>query len=176
MVLLRCSNTTTVATGCSWAKDTNLRGLSRHRATCKHYQKASTLATEKRWERAKESIKELHKLAPHRDRLPQDSISTVSNLFVSLENSDVVVNLSYQTSPLEPIRFRKDRSLKPIAHCRSNAFSGKPDLEGKPSNCIGPDTSNARVGALEFIAQDSDVVMEDIAEGYPDIPGMYFVY
>lgn len=148
MVLLRCSNTTTIATGCSWAKDMNLCGLSWHCATCKHYQKASTLATEKRREWAKESIKGLHKLAPHRDRLPQDSISMVSNLFVSLENSDVVVNLSYQTSPLEPIQFRKDCSLKPIAHCRSNAFSGKPDLEGKPSNCIGPDTSNARVGAL----------------------------
>lgn len=96
MVLLRCGNTTTVTTGCSWAKDTDSRGLSRHRATCKHYQKASTLAAEKRRERAKESIKGSYKLAPHRDRQPQDGSSTVSNLCVSLDNSDVNVNIRYR--------------------------------------------------------------------------------
>jgi hypothetical protein len=46
---------------CSWEKDTDFRGLSRHRSTCKHYHKASTLATQKRRDRATESIKKLQK-------------------------------------------------------------------------------------------------------------------
>ncbi|KAG0691770.1 hypothetical protein DFH29DRAFT_883759, partial [Suillus ampliporus] len=56
-ISLRCN-----AMGCSWAKETDPRGLSRHRATCRKYQKASTLATEKRRERAKESIQLSQKL------------------------------------------------------------------------------------------------------------------
>lgn len=61
--LLRCNGA-----GCSWAKDTDARGLSRHHATCKSYQKSSTLATEKRREQAKETIRSVvkaHKLTKH---------------------------------------------------------------------------------------------------------------
>jgi hypothetical protein len=78
--LLRCN-----ATGCSWAKDTDPRGLSRHRATCRHYRIASVLATEKRRERARESIQATQKFTPHRRQLPTQ-ISTVSNLLHKMVN------------------------------------------------------------------------------------------
>jgi hypothetical protein len=40
---------------CVWERDTDFRGLDRHRTTCKHYQKESKLAAEKRRDRARES-------------------------------------------------------------------------------------------------------------------------
>lgn len=46
---------------CSWERGTDFRGLSRHRSVCKHFQKASTLATERRRDRARGSIQTLQK-------------------------------------------------------------------------------------------------------------------
>lgn len=43
------------AVRCAWERDTDFRGLSRHRSTCKHYQRASTVAAQKRRDRARES-------------------------------------------------------------------------------------------------------------------------
>ncbi|KAG2032650.1 hypothetical protein BDR03DRAFT_935890 [Suillus americanus] len=40
---------------CTWERNTDFRGLSRHRSTCRYYQRASTLATQKRRDRAQES-------------------------------------------------------------------------------------------------------------------------
>jgi len=77
--LLRCNGT-----GCSWAKDTDACGLSRHRATCKSYQKSITLATEKRRERAKKIIRTV--ATPHK-KFTQHL--TVSVWHGSFENSDV---------------------------------------------------------------------------------------
>ncbi|KAG1822445.1 uncharacterized protein BJ212DRAFT_1476874 [Suillus subaureus] len=42
--------------GCSWEKATDACGLSRHRTSCHFYKKSSLLATQQRWERAKESV------------------------------------------------------------------------------------------------------------------------
>jgi hypothetical protein len=44
------------ASGCSWERVTDTRGLSRHRASCHSYRKSSTLATQKRQERAREAV------------------------------------------------------------------------------------------------------------------------
>lgn len=41
---------------CLWERDTDFRGLDRHRTTCKYYQKESKLAAEKRRDRARESV------------------------------------------------------------------------------------------------------------------------
>lgn len=60
-VILIISMVSCDALRCSWKKDTDFRGLSRHRSTCKHYLKASALATQKRRDRATESIKKLQK-------------------------------------------------------------------------------------------------------------------
>lgn len=68
---LRCNGT-----GCSWAKDTDTRGLSRHHATCKFYQKSSALAMEKRRERrTKESIKAVVAV-PHKNFAPNLAVSS----------------------------------------------------------------------------------------------------
>lgn len=40
---------------CSWTKQTDFRGLEKHRTTCKYYHKESRLAAEKRRVRARES-------------------------------------------------------------------------------------------------------------------------
>jgi hypothetical protein len=40
---------------CLWERNTDFRGLDRHRTACKHYQKESKLAAEKRRDRARES-------------------------------------------------------------------------------------------------------------------------
>lgn len=44
------------ASGCSWERVTDTRGLSRHRASCHFYRKSSTLAAKKRQERAREAV------------------------------------------------------------------------------------------------------------------------
>jgi hypothetical protein len=44
------------ASRCSWSKDTDFRGLDRHRSICNHYQRASRLASQKRRDRAKEVV------------------------------------------------------------------------------------------------------------------------
>ncbi|KAG0699181.1 hypothetical protein DFH29DRAFT_877488 [Suillus ampliporus] len=80
--LLRCNGM-----GCSWAKDTDTCGLSRHRATCKSYRRSSTLAMEKRREWAKELIRAV---TPHK--------------------------LTQRLTPLAPIQFTNDQHPKPIAH------------------------------------------------------------
>lgn len=60
---------------CSWEKKTDLHGLSRHRSTCKLYQKASTLATQKRRDRVKELSNTLQKMAPAQVRVSSTSVS-----------------------------------------------------------------------------------------------------
>jgi hypothetical protein len=46
------------APGCSWAREraTDNRGLSRHRANCRFYKRVSSLASQRRKERAKEAV------------------------------------------------------------------------------------------------------------------------
>lgn len=61
------------ALGCSWERVTDTCGLSRHRASCHSYRKSSTLATQKRQERAREAV--FSNLAP---KLSMD-VSHVSN-------------------------------------------------------------------------------------------------
>lgn len=43
------------AQGCSWERTTDNRGLTRHRASCRYYKRASTLASQRRHDRAKEA-------------------------------------------------------------------------------------------------------------------------
>jgi hypothetical protein len=43
------------APGCSWERSTDNRGLNRHRASCCFYKRASSLASRKRQDRAKEA-------------------------------------------------------------------------------------------------------------------------
>jgi hypothetical protein len=156
--------------GCFWEKDMDSRGLSRHQATCKHYQKASTLATEKRWEWAKILIQALRKFTSHRDQLqPQGSHgnTTVSKFNITRE---LPCRLMYQTSTLEPIRSTKDCQSKHIVHCATYAFT----MAGAKPERINPDTqaSNAHVGAS--VLQGLGFALEaDVAEGYRDIPGMH---
>jgi hypothetical protein len=172
-MIFRCNNTAT-GSGCLWEKDTDSRGLSRHRATCRHYQKASTLATEKRRERARNSIESSRKFTSHRDQLrPQGSShsnTTVSQFNIARELS---CRLMYQTS-LEPIRSTnlKYRRCKPIAHCATYAFT---EADARPER-INPDTqaNNAHVGATSVLQDSGFASEEDVAEGYRDIPGMHF--
>ncbi|KAG2744922.1 hypothetical protein P692DRAFT_20877483 [Suillus brevipes Sb2] len=154
-MILRCSNS--VVMGCPWAKDTDYRGLSRHRAGCKHYQRASTLASNKRRERARDSVR--LGLSAHRDQPPQVSRGVIA------------------TSPLEPIRFVNHRLTIPIACCQgAYVFTDKPgpDSEGQLHERINPDESNALVGssAPVSVSQDLYISMEDdrIAEGHHHIP------
>jgi hypothetical protein len=44
------------APGCSWERKTDNRGLDRHRAACHFYKRSSTLASQKRQDRAKEAV------------------------------------------------------------------------------------------------------------------------
>ncbi|KAG2743859.1 hypothetical protein P692DRAFT_20878151 [Suillus brevipes Sb2] len=138
MVLQRCNSNTTAGmpgSHCSWAKNTDSRGLSRHRATCKHYQSASTLATEKRLERARESIKTSHKLTLHRDdRRPQ---------------------LTTGIAPLGPAENYRDHP-KPIVLCKPKTF-----IDHRP---INPGASVAHIGTSASTSQDLDVAMEDDTE------------
>jgi hypothetical protein len=53
---------------CSWEKDTDFRGLDRHHSTCKYYQRESTLAAQKRQDRARESV-EKSTQQPHRQAI-----------------------------------------------------------------------------------------------------------
>ncbi|KAG1722322.1 uncharacterized protein EDB91DRAFT_1088177 [Suillus paluster] len=68
-----------------------LMGLAGIALQCRQYQKASALATEKRWERAKESVQLSRKL------------------------------MTSSITLLQPVRFTKDRCAKPIAHCEPKA-------------------------------------------------------
>ncbi|KAG2085074.1 hypothetical protein BD769DRAFT_1397428 [Suillus cothurnatus] len=60
---------------CSWKRDTDFHGLSRHCSTCHHYQKASTLAMQKRRDQARELVEALQKSTP---QLTTSSTSTLS--------------------------------------------------------------------------------------------------
>ncbi|KAG2047811.1 hypothetical protein BDR06DRAFT_65691 [Suillus hirtellus] len=75
---------------CSWEKNTDSRGLSRHRSKCKYYQKASTLAMERRRERARELIQASHKSSQA---------------------------MTSSTCGHGPIEFTNSRRSKPIASC-----------------------------------------------------------
>jgi hypothetical protein len=48
LVMVSCE-----APGCSWARKTDIRGLTRHRIACPFYKRFSTLASQKRQDRAK---------------------------------------------------------------------------------------------------------------------------
>jgi hypothetical protein len=48
LVMVSCE-----APGCSWERKTDNRGLTRHRAVCPFYKRSSTLASQKRQDRAK---------------------------------------------------------------------------------------------------------------------------
>jgi hypothetical protein len=75
LLILVLSMVSCGAIRCSWKRDTDFRGLSRHRSTCHHYQKASTLATQKRRDRARELVEALQKSTP---QLTTSSTSTLS--------------------------------------------------------------------------------------------------
>jgi hypothetical protein len=61
---------------CSWERETDFRGLDRHRAACKHYQKVSKLAAEKRRDRAREST--LRNLTSQLNAASGNSVAPVS--------------------------------------------------------------------------------------------------
>ncbi|KAG1718260.1 hypothetical protein EDD22DRAFT_855552 [Suillus occidentalis] len=100
---------------CSWEKDTDFRGLDRHRSTCKYYQRESTLAAQKRRDRARESV-EKSTQQPHRQ---------------------AIITGSAAHNGLGPIRFAKNRSMKPIARCEPRACAQRPVQVG-PSNLNNP--------------------------------------
>jgi hypothetical protein len=51
LVMVSCE-----APGCSWKRKTDNRGLTRHRATCPFFKRSSTLASQKRQNRAKDAV------------------------------------------------------------------------------------------------------------------------
>jgi hypothetical protein len=73
MVAISCN-----APGCFWEKGTDeaSRGLSRHRAICKHYQKSRYIASQKRHERAKQAAN-IPSLPPKKSSLASSSVSSV---------------------------------------------------------------------------------------------------
>jgi hypothetical protein len=65
------------AASCSWDRETDARGLSRHRASCHFYKKSSVLATQKRRERAKEAV--FANMAANHKANPSVNVSHVSS-------------------------------------------------------------------------------------------------
>ncbi|KAG1736181.1 hypothetical protein EDD22DRAFT_852293 [Suillus occidentalis] len=84
------------ASHCLWEKDMDFRGLDRHRTMCKHYQKESKLAADKRQDWARESVSQ--------------------NLCSQLTTAGS--NITY----LAPSRSTRYRPLKPITHCGSTHY------------------------------------------------------
>ncbi|KAG1905075.1 uncharacterized protein F5891DRAFT_976635 [Suillus fuscotomentosus] len=84
---------------CSWESDMDFHGLSRHHSTCKHYQKASALAAQKRRDRAKESTKSLQLLptSSTRGTLDTDMLDTVMDDII--EQDDNITATHGRASP-----------------------------------------------------------------------------
>jgi hypothetical protein len=84
---------------CSWKKDTDFRGLSRHCSICKHYLKASTLATQKRRDRATESTKKLQKSTQLTTTASTSSTSdpSVSHLCIISLPTKIVIGLTFHS-------------------------------------------------------------------------------
>ncbi|KAG1766029.1 hypothetical protein EV702DRAFT_1050817 [Suillus placidus] len=81
------------AQGCTWERTTDSHGLTRHHTSCQFYKRASTLASQRRHDRAKEAV--------------------FSNLVPRLGEA------SSQCQAISAVRYVRDRPiLKPIASCR----------------------------------------------------------
>jgi hypothetical protein len=74
------------APGCSWERKTDIRGLTRHRAACHFFKRSSTLASQKRQERAKEATLSNPSLIPN----PAVSASSVGGLSRLLQTSNII--------------------------------------------------------------------------------------
>ncbi|KAG1898522.1 uncharacterized protein F5891DRAFT_463150 [Suillus fuscotomentosus] len=115
---------------CSWERDTDFRGLSRHRSICKHYRKESTLATERRRNRAQESAQTLQR---------------------SLQ---LTTSHGSGAPRLGPVRFTKNGCLKPIAHCEHRAF-GTLHQPTNPANTAHVNTATDS-DVLDVAMEDTD--------------------
>lgn len=92
------------APGCSWEKATNgtstsSRGLNRHHATCKLYQRSSLLASQKRQERAREAAARL--TLTQSTTVKSGSTNSLASLFYIFRSTDIS---------------DQSRSLKSISH------------------------------------------------------------
>jgi hypothetical protein len=146
LIMVSCN-----APHCSWEGDTDFRGLSRHRSTCKYYQKANTLAVERRRARA---------------RCSSSSVSHRSHALP--HNPHSLINLPSDSSQLGQIQATKDHQLKPIAPCKARV-SGAPSSRNDRANTL-------RVNSPTLPFHDSDVfdvAMANTDEG--DVPGVYLL-
>jgi hypothetical protein len=95
------------APGCFWERPTDSRGLTMHRTSCHFYKRASSLASRRRQDRAREAV--LLNLG----RKPQ------SEAVSSLEFAYRISNTKCRCQEISAVRYARDRSsLKPIASCR----------------------------------------------------------
>jgi hypothetical protein len=141
MVTVSCG-----ASRCSWEKDTDFRGLSRHRSTCKHYQKARTLASQKRRDWTNESIKTSQKLTATTTTTGSSSTTPVRltesesrfSPWVGLNSYNLQLTHYHDNPQLRPILSTQTNRLKPIARCGSRTFCTLPQAE--------PSTVNPKVG------------------------------
>jgi hypothetical protein len=135
---------------CSWKGITDFRGLSRHRSTCKYYQKANTIATERRRARARFSS------------------SSVSHRYHALpHNPHSLINLPSDSSQLGRIQATEDHQLKPIASCKTR--SSTPSRHNDQANA--PRVNSPTLG---FVDSDvSDTAMANTDER--DVSGVYLL-
>lgn len=142
---------------CAWEKDTDFRGLSRHRSTCKHYQKASTLAAQKRRDRARESMKSLES-SP--SQITTRTRSTLVSPRFYLSSS---LTSNHSLAQLGSMIPKNNRCLKPIACCEfSEACMPTAPIHPGPA-CCGIVRASASTSAF----LDTDIlgyVMDDTTE------------
>ncbi|KAG1802000.1 uncharacterized protein HD556DRAFT_1304200 [Suillus plorans] len=137
--------TTSHAPRCSWERDTDFRGLSRHRSICRHYRKESTLATERRRNRAQESVQTLQR---------SSQLATSSG-----------------TPRLGPVLFTKNGHLKPIARSEPMVFG----TLHQPIHPAITARASTPTHMSNFDSDVLDVAMEDLDERGYDSPVVLIV-
>lgn len=169
MVTISCN-----APGCFWEKENNgaTRGLSRHRATCQHYQKSRHIASQKRLERAKQAanIPSLGKAG--RLALPSKESSSANSSVSMAFNTNWFDNLIIvYFQKLSPIRHKSihDRP-KPIASCQpaSRAYYGSQGIVMSP----GAATGAWGLGHLQDSNNQQSDIDDNVENTFHDALGM----
>lgn len=92
------------AQGCSWERTTDSCGLTRHHTSCRFYKRASTLASQRRHDHAKEAV--------FLNMVPRLGETTV-------HSSKFAWNIIFIKCQCQAVRYVRDHpSLKPIAPCK----------------------------------------------------------
>jgi hypothetical protein len=107
------------APGCFWEKGTYeaSRGLSRHRATCQHYQKSRSLASQKRRERAKQAAR----FIPSLPTTKPGSSSLVSSLFPLQCQTVLTTQFSHTSRNYRPSGAWRISAPNPLFHANRQA-------------------------------------------------------